>query len=174
MGWLYWFNWSITFALELTAAGLIIQYWNDTISVGVWIAVFWTVFTAVNFSPVKHFGEMEVWFSSIKVITVIGFIIFAICVNAGVGDQGYIGFKYWSHPGAFAEYMVSGSTGKFVGFWAVLITAGFSYQGAELVGIGAGEAADPRRAIPQAIRWTFWGIFVLYTATVFFIGINIP
>ncbi|KAG6061260.1 hypothetical protein E4U32_003050 [Claviceps aff. humidiphila group G2b] len=174
MGWIYWFSWSITYGLELTAAGLIIQLWNDSISIGIWIAIFWVIFTAVNFFPVKHFGEMEMWFSSIKVITVIGFIIFAICVNAGVGQQGYIGFKYWTYPGAFKEYLVEGSAGKFVGFWSVLVTAGFSYQGSELVGIGAGETENPRKAIPRAIKSTFWGICTLFVATVFFVGINIP
>ncbi|TWU75738.1 hypothetical protein ED733_000810 [Metarhizium rileyi] len=174
MGWIYWFSWSITFGLELTAAGLIIQYWTQAVSIGVWIAIFWVIFTAVNFFPVRYFGEMEMWFSSIKVVTVIGFIIFGACINAGVGDEGYIGFKYWTHPGAFAEHVVSGASGKFVGFWSVLITAGFSYQGSELVGIGAGETENPRKAIPQAIRWTFWGNFILFVGTVFFIGINIP
>lgn len=174
MGWIYWFSWSITFGLELTAAGLIIQYWTESVSIGVWIAIFWVIFTGVNFFPVRYFGEMEMWFSMIKVVTVIGFIIFGICINAGVGQQGYIGFRYWNEPGAFAEYMVSGAAGKFVGFWSVLITAGFSYQGSELVGIGAGETENPRKAIPQAIRWTFWGNFILFVFTVFFIGINVP
>uniref|UniRef100_A0A1Y1N8H6 Amino acid permease/ SLC12A domain-containing protein n=1 Tax=Photinus pyralis TaxID=7054 RepID=A0A1Y1N8H6_PHOPY len=174
MGWIYWFSWSITFGLELTAAGLIIQYWTQAVNIGVWIAIFWVIFTAVNFFPVRYFGEMEMWFSSIKVVTVIGFIIFGMCINAGAGDQGYIGFRYWTYPGAFAEYVVSGASGKFVGFWSVLITAGFSYQGSELVGIGAGETENPRKAIPQAIRWTFWGNFILFVGTVFFIGINIP
>ncbi|KFH45585.1 Arginine permease-like protein [Hapsidospora chrysogenum ATCC 11550] len=174
MGWTYWFSWSLTFALELTAAGLIIHFWDENLSVGIWIAVFWAVFTALNYLPVKWFGEVEMWLSSIKVVTIVGFIIFSICVNAGVGDQGYIGFKYWENPGAFAEYLVSGATGKFVGFWAVLITAGFSFQGSELVGIAAGETEDPRKSIPSAIRWTFWGIFSLFVATVFFLGINIP
>ncbi|KAG6038173.1 hypothetical protein E4U41_004520 [Claviceps citrina] len=174
MGWIYWFSWSVTFGLELTAAGLIIQLWNDSISIGVWIAIFWVMFTAVNFFPVKQFGEIEMWFSSIKVVTVIGFIVFAICVNAGAGAQGYIGFKYWSEPGAFREYLVEGATGKFVGFWSVLITAGFSYSGAELVAVGAGEAQNPGKAIPRAIKSTYWGICILFVATVFFIGINIP
>ncbi|KAG5989064.1 hypothetical protein E4U54_004459 [Claviceps lovelessii] len=174
MGWIYWFSWSITYGLELTAAGLIIKLWNDSISIGVWIAVFWVIFTAVNFFPVKHFGEMEMWFSSIKVITVIGFIIFSICVNAGASPQGYIGFKYYSNPGAFREYLVEGGVGKFVGFWSVLVTAGFSYQGSELVGVGAGETENPRQAIPRAIKSTFWGICTLFVATVFFVGINIP
>ncbi|CAM1505121.1 Fc.00g107580.m01.CDS01 [Cosmosporella sp. VM-42] len=174
MGWIYWFSWTITYALELTAAGLIIQWWNESLSVGIWIGVFWVFFTALNFLPVRIFGELEMWFSSIKVITIVGFIIFSICINAGVGDEGYIGFKYWKNPGPFAEDMVEGDTGKFVGFWAVLITAGFSYQGAELVGIGAGETKDPHKSIPSAIRWTFWGIFCLFVSTVFFIGLNVP
>ncbi|KAF7551162.1 hypothetical protein G7Z17_g5205 [Cylindrodendrum hubeiense] len=174
MGWIYWFSWSITFALELTAAGLIIQYWSESLSIAIWIAVFWVIFTALNFLPIRWFGEIEMWFSSIKVITIIGFIIFSICINAGVGDQGYIGFSNWKNPGPFNEYMVEGDKGKFVGFWAVLVTAGFSYQGAELVGVGAGETANPSKAIPSAIRWTFWGIFVLFVATVFFVGLNVP
>ncbi|KAH8176577.1 amino acid permease domain-containing protein [Sarocladium implicatum] len=179
MGWIYFFSWSLTYALELTAAGLIIQYWpgaTENISIGVWIAVFWVIFTAANYLPVRWFGEVEMWFSSIKVVTIVGFIIFSICVNAGVGDQGYIGFKHWGDPGAFASYLVDegGSTGKFVGFWAVLVTAGFSYQGVELVGVGAGETADPRKSIPSAIKWTFGCVFTLFVATVFFIGLNVP
>ena len=174
MGWIYWFSWAITFALELTAAGLIIQYWAPGLNIAIFIAIFWLVFTATNFLPVRWFGEFEMWFSSLKVVTIVGFIIFAICVNAGVGDQGYIGFHNWSDPGAFAPYMVEGSVGKFVGFWAVLITAGFAFQGTELVGIGAGETENPSKTIPSAIRWTFWGIFVLFVATVFFAGLDVP
>lgn len=174
MGWIYWLSWSLTFALELTAAGIIIQYWDKDLSIAIWIGVFWVIFTAANFLPIRWFGEFEMWFSSIKVVTIVGFIIFSICVNAGVGAQGYIGFKYWSEPGAFASYLVEGSVGKFVGFWSVLIIAGFSFQGSELVAIGAGEAANPRKTIPSAIRWTFWGIFSLFVATVFCIGINVP
>ncbi|KAK8045663.1 hypothetical protein PG993_005687 [Apiospora rasikravindrae] len=174
MGWIYWFNWSVTFALELTAAGLIIQYWDASLSIAIFITIFWVVFTAINFLPIRWYGEFEMWFSSIKVVTIVGFVIFAICINAGAGDQGYIGFTNWVYPGPFAEFIVTGSTGKFVGFWSVLVTAGFSYQGAELVGVGAGETADPAKAVPSAVRWTFWGILSLFVSTIFFIGLLVP
>ncbi|KAH7034741.1 arginine permease [Microdochium trichocladiopsis] len=174
MGWIYWFSWSITFALELVAAGLIIQFWNADLSVGIFIAVFWVVFTALNFMPIRWFGEFEMWFSSIKVVTIVGFIIFAICIDAGAGKNGYLGFSAWVEPGPFAEYMVEGSVGKFVGFWSVLVTAGFSFQGAELVGVGAGEVENPEKNVPSAIRWTFWGIYALFVATIFFIGVLVP
>lgn len=60
---------------------MIIQYWNSSISIGIWIAVFWVIFTAVNYVPVKWYGEMEYWFVSIKVITILGFLIFAVRTN---------------------------------------------------------------------------------------------
>ena len=110
----------------------------------------------------------------IKVITVIGFLIFGICINAGAGQQGYIGFKYWHDPGAFRPYLADGAFGKFVGFWSVLIQAGFSYQGTELVGIAVGETDNPRKTVPSAIRKTFYRILFFFVLTVFFIGILIP
>lgn len=175
MGWVYWFSWSITYALELTAAGLIIQWWNSSLSIGIFITIFWIPITAVNFLPVDVFGEFEFYFASIKVVALLGFWIFAIIMNAGgVGEQGYIGFKYWNEPGAFAPYLAEGPVAKFVGFWAVLIQAGFAYQGTELCAIGAGESANPRKTMPQAIRRTFWSIFTLFVFTIFFLGILVP
>ncbi|KAI1809354.1 arginine transporter [Poronia punctata] len=174
MGWIYWFSWSCTFALELVGSGLIMQYWDKSLSVGIFIAIFWVVFTACNFLPIRWFGEFEFYFVSIKVVTVVGFIIFAICIDAGAGQHGYLGFDAWVRPGPFVEYIVPGNTGKFVGFWSVLVTAGFSYQGTELVGVGAGETADPAKNVPSAIRWTFWGVFGIFVSTIFFIGITVP
>lgn len=155
---------------------MIIQYWNESLSIGIWIGVFWAVFTAANFLPAKIFGEMEVWFVSIKVVTIIGFIIFGICIDAGASHQGYIGFQYWVSPGAFAPFSpdMPGATGKFVAFWDVLITAAFAYQGAELVGIGAGEARDPHKTVPRAIRNTFWGVLFLFVGLIFFLGLLVP
>ena len=175
MGWIYWFSWSITYALELTAAGLIIQWWNTDLNIGIFITIFWVPITAVNFLPVDIFGEFEFWFASIKVVALFGFWIFAIIMNTGgVGPQGYIGFKYWNEPGAFAPYLTEGPKAKFVAFWAVLIQAGFAFQGTELCAIGAGESANPRKTMPSAIRKTFWSIFILFVFTIFFVGILIP
>lgn len=176
MGWIYWFSWAITYALELTATGIIIQYWNEKLSVGIFIAIFWVVITLINFLPVSFYGEFEFWFSSVKVITVTGFLIFAICIDCGAGQHGYLGFHTWGKPGAFAPYLIENNdaTAKFVGFWAVLIQAGFSYQGTELVGIAAAETENPRKNVPAAIRKTFYRILFFFVFTVFFIGLLIP
>ncbi|KAF2802061.1 histidine permease [Mytilinidion resinicola] len=180
LGWIYWFSWAITYALELTAAGLVMQYWTQKVSIGVWIAIFWVPITALNFLPVNVYAECEVWFASIKVIALAGFAIFAICINAGAGDDGYIGFRYWRTPGAFAPYpsladtSASSAGAKAVGCLAVLIQAGFAYQGTELVGVGAGESENPGKTMPSAIRRTFWTILSCFISTIFFIGILVP
>lgn len=167
---------SLTHPSMQTATGLIINYWNDTIPIAIFIAVFLVVIILLNLLPVSFYGETEFWLSSIKVLTVIGFMIFAICMNAGVGKEGYIGFRYWVDPGPFNRYLIEDkpALAKFLGFWAVLIKAGFSYQGTELVGIAAGETQNPRKTIPSAIRKAFFRIIFFFIFTIFFIGIVVP
>ncbi|KAK3709607.1 lysine permease [Vermiconidia calcicola] len=165
--------------IPVSACGLIIQYWAPGLNIGIFIGVFWIVITVLNFLPVNFYGETEFWLCTIKIMTIIGFMIFGICINAGAGQQGYIGFKYWHEPGAFAPSLLEQVNNdvplaKFVGFWSVLIQAGFSYQGTELVGIAAGETDNPRKTVPAAIRKTFYRILFFFVLTVFFIGILIP
>ncbi len=40
MGWNYALNWLIVMPLELTAAGLVINYWSTSVNIAVWITVF--------------------------------------------------------------------------------------------------------------------------------------
>lgn len=43
-----------------------------------------------------------------------------------------------------------------------------------MVGVTVGEAQNPRRAIPKAIRMTFWRICFFYIVTIFLIGLLVP
>lgn len=74
--------------------------------------------------------------------------------------------RYWKDPGAF----VNGG----LGFVSVLLTAGFSFQGTEIVGITAGEAKNPTKTVPRAIRNTFWRIIIFYIVTIFLLGLCLP
>lgn len=56
----------------------------------------------------------------------------------------------------------------------MLLTAGFSFQGTEIVGITAGEAKNPTKTVPRAIRNTFWRIIVFYIVTIFLLGMCLP
>ena len=64
--------------------------------------------------------------------------------------------------------------GGFAALIGVAMIAGFSFQGTELVGITAGEAQDPQRTIPKAIKQIFWRILIFYVLSIIMIGLLLP
>jgi amino acid transporter len=132
----------------------------------------------INYFGVGLFGEFEFWMSSAKVLVMIGLIIFTLvlAIDGGPGHHPGPGVLYWKHPGAFAPYpgTGSGAGANFLGFWNVLTSAVFSFLGAELVGVTVGEAQNPRKAIPRAVRLTFFRILFFYLLLVFLLGLTVP
>lgn len=142
------------------------MYWTDVVPQWAWIIIFWVVFLSFSMLGVLAYGEVEFWLSLIKVVSITIFFILAIAISGGGIGPGKIGFKYWHNPGAFAD-SINGVAKTFV-------IAGTLYAGTEMVGITAGESANPRRAVPRAINQVFWRILIFYVGMMFFIGILIP
>ncbi|KAG5646639.1 hypothetical protein DXG03_002629 [Asterophora parasitica] len=90
-----------------------------------------------------------------------------------------IGFRYWKAPdGPMGSYLLAQVHNErlaiFLGFWATMTNALFAFIGTELIGVTVGEAENPRRNIPIAIRRTFFRILVFYCGGVFVIGLIVP
>lgn len=71
------------------------------------------------------------------------------------------------------QYVGTGSTGRFTGLWSTLVNAAFSYGGVEMVAVAAGEAANPRKNIPKAVRRVFWRILFFYVLGSLMIGVTV-
>lgn len=173
----FWFKYIILTPNQLTAGALVIQYWvpREQINPGVFIAIFWVTIVVINLFGVRFFGEFEFWLSSFKVIVIVGLLILSLVLAVGGGpDHQVHGFRYWEDPGAFAEYIDTGAKGRFLAFWSVMIFATYAYLGTELVGVTAGEAQNPRRTIPRAIKLTFYRILVFYCLGVLLLGMLLP
>jgi len=177
MGWNYWYNWTIVLPAELSAASVLIDFWNkDTKLNSAWITICLVVVVAINSMGAGAYGEAEFIFASIKVLTITGLIILGIILDLGGGpDHDRLGFRYWKNPGAFVQFDgISGAKGRFLGFSKVFTQAAFSYIGTEIVAIAAGEAKNPRRNLPKAIRRVYVRILVFYIAGVFIISLLVP
>ncbi|RFU30139.1 hypothetical protein B7463_g6216, partial [Scytalidium lignicola] len=173
--WSYFFKYVIVFANNLTAAGLIIQYWRPDLNVVIWVTVFGLVVIAINVLHVSSFGEAEFILSSLKIITLLVVMFACLVISLGGGPVGdRIGFRYWRDPGAFAEYLQPGTLGRFLGFWACMVQSCFAYTGTEVVGIAFAETPNPRRNIPKAVKQTLWRICVFYILGVFLLGMAVP
>ncbi|GAA6063966.1 hypothetical protein JCM10212_004814 [Sporobolomyces blumeae] len=176
LGYNYWYNWTIVLPAELNAAAVLIGYWSKNVNPAVWIAICLVVACAINFGGSRAYGEAEFWFAIIKVLTIIGLIILGIIIDCGGGPNGqYIGTKYWRDPGALVQYAgIEGTTGRFLGFFSVLIQASFSYIGTEIVAIAAGETQDPRKTLPRAIKNVYIRILLFYILGVLITGLLVP
>ncbi|GAA0497572.1 aromatic amino acid transporter AroP [Tatumella terrea] len=154
-GWNYWVLYVLVAMAELTAVGVYIQYWWPEIPTWVSAAVFFVLINAINLSNVKVYGEMEFWFSIIKVVAVIGMILFGgWMLFSGHGAPEASLSNIWA-IGGFFPHGISG----LVMSMAVIM---FSFGGLELVGITAAEADNPERSIPKATNQVLYRILIFY------------
>lgn len=167
MGWNYWFNWAITVAAELVAAALVMRYWFPNSPAILWSALFLAILFLINAFSARTFGEGEFWFASVKVATVLLFLVLGVLMILGIMGGPSPGTSNWTTGSA---PFVNGG----MGVLSVFMIAGFSFQGTEMVGIAAGEAEDPDRNIPRAIRAVFWRILIFYIAAIAVIGFLLP
>ncbi|KAI8146766.1 lysine-specific permease [Fennellomyces sp. T-0311] len=166
VGYNYWGCWAIIVAAELVALPLVMQFWTTVVPDWAWSLIWLVVIFLLNLFGARSYGETEYWFSMIKVLAVLIFIIVGACISGGlIGDEKY-GFKYWANGGAF-PHGVLGVIDSFV-------LASFSMQGTEIIGITAGECSNPLKQVPRAIKTVFWRIIIFYLGSVFIMGQVIP
>lgn len=172
-GWNYFYKYSINLGAELSAIGLVIQYWRPDLNAGIFISVFLVVLMTFNYFSVRYFGEVEFWGSVTKLLVLFICYVTAIVITSGGGPKHQsIGFQYW-RENAFVEYLVPGATGRFLGFWACTVQSCFAYTGSETIGIYFGEAPNPRKTIPGAARNVLFRICGFYIVGALLIGLII-
>jgi amino acid transporter len=155
---------------EISASLVLIQYWTDKYA-ALWITLFILLTFCVGIVFVGVYGEVEFFFAMLKILLVVGIVIMGLVIDlGGVPGQPRIGFAYWKDPGPFVEYIATGSWGKFLGFWAVMNNAVYSFSGVESVSVAAAETQNPRQNIPRACKRVFARVTLFYILAVLIVG----
>jgi AAT family amino acid transporter/D-serine/D-alanine/glycine transporter len=168
-GWSYWFLWAVVGIAEITAVGIYTQYWFPDLPQWVPALITVIILYSVNLIAVSVFGEFEFWFALIKVVTIVGLIIFGVAVLLfGFGELGETAnlSNLWVHGG----FLPTGLLGVVL----TLPIATFAFGGVELVGLTAGEAEDPHRVIPHAINQLILRILIFYIGALLVIMSLVP
>ncbi|MGQ8775512.1 amino acid permease [Serratia sp. NA_112.1] len=154
-GWNYWVLYVLVAMAELTAVGIYVQYWWPEIPTWVSAAVFFLAINAINLANVKVYGEMEFWFAIIKVVAIIGMIVFgAYLLFSGMGGPEATVTNLWAQGGFFPNGVM--------GLVMAMAVIMFSFGGLELVGITAAEADNPQKSIPKATNQVIYRILLFY------------
>ncbi len=167
MSYNYWFNWAITVAAELSAAGIVMQFWFPEVPVVYWSAAFFCLVVLLNSFAVGLYGEIEYCLSSIKVVTIIIFIFVGLLIISGLIGNHSMNFQNWVTGDAPFHH-------GWYGVVSVMLVAGFAFQGTEIFGVTAGEVKTPGKSIPKAIKNVFWRILLFYIVAIAIINFIIP
>ncbi|MBG6220443.1 L-asparagine transporter-like permease [Janthinobacterium sp. CG_23.4] len=91
-GWNYWVLYVLVSMAELTAVGIYVQYWWPDVPTWVSALIFFCAINAISLLNVKAFGEMEFWFAIIKVVAIIGMIVFGawLLASGNAGPQASV------------------------------------------------------------------------------------
>jgi len=168
IGWLYAWFWIIVLGVEATAGAAIVHRWVPVIDQWVWALLLMVLLTLTNIASVKSFGEFEFWFASIKIAAIVVFLT--------LGIVAILGFL----PGVTAPGLdnLTGRGGFFPnGPGAVLggvLVVVFSFFGAEIATIAAGESQNPVDAVRKAVRSTVWRILIFYIGSIAIVVTLLP
>ena len=147
---------------EISAICVLFQFWTD-LNPAVWICIFIVITFVVGISFVGIYGEVEFFFACLKILLVVFLIVLGLIIDlGGIPGQERIGFRYWKQPGPFVGYIASGPWGQFLGYWAVMTNAVFSFAGVESLAMAAAETQNPRRNIPKACKKVFARVLIFY------------
>ncbi|MFT0893089.1 amino acid permease [Pseudochelatococcus sp. G4_1912] len=166
-GWNYWMLYVLVSMAELTVVGIYVAYWFPDIPSWMTSLAVLMIVTVINLKNVRFFGEMEFWFAIIKVAAVIGMIVLGIVlIVLDLGGPTVSVSNLWEYGG----FLPHGAWGLVLSLAVVM----FSFGGTELIGITAGEAEEPRKSIPRAIKQVMWRILLFYIGSLAVLMIIFP
>jgi L-asparagine transporter-like permease len=121
----------------------------------VWVVAVSLCLVAVNTLQVGRFGEFEYWFALIKVVAIIVFIVLGMALVFGLGPAPAIGLSNLTAHGGFLPF-------GWKGVWLALTLVITSYMGVEVIAVTAGEAQNPAKSIPRAMRTIVFRLVIFY------------
>lgn len=168
VGWLWWLQLVVVIAAEaLGAAQLLVTVW-PVLPAWALTLIFMVIFTAVNLTAVKNYGEFEFWFALLKVAAIVLFLAFGAALLLGfIPGATSPGLGNFMNNGGFAP------TGM-AGIASALFVVAFAFGGTEIVAVAAAETTNPARSVAVAVRTVVWRILVFYVGSIFIIAAVLP
>ncbi|WP_064707098.1 amino acid permease [Rhizobium bangladeshense] len=175
VGWLYWLTWAMTAVADVTAVALYMNFFKAYVPliamIDQWVFALTALVLvlAMNLVSVKVFGELEFWFSLVKVLALVVFLIVGVYfVVTGTPIDGHV-------PGLntitdFGGMFPSGILPALVVIQGVV----FAYASIELIGTAAGETENARKVMPRAIRTVVLRLVVFYVGSVLLLSLLLP
>lgn len=97
VGYNNWYQCAITLCAEISAAAVLVSYWDqeEKYNPAIWISIIIVIIVFLNIFAVNIYGEAEFIFASIKIITIFGLLIAGLVIMlGGAPDHDRRGFRF--------------------------------------------------------------------------------
>src|ERR1700683_4360987 len=166
-GCMYCYFWGICVALEAVAAAGLVRFWLPH-EPGWFVSLtLLLLLTLTNLISVRSYGEVEVWFASIKVAAITAFLILAGVYVMGLWPGVAPSVANLTAQGGFAP------NGILPILTGAVAATGF-YFGAEIVTIAAAEAAEPAKAVAKATNSVIARVLLFYVGSILLVVYLVP
>lgn len=186
-GWSYWIVLVLLGMTEITAVstyfvtffatfGIDLAAWKWLIELG-----FLVVLTGVNLIAVEVFGEVEFWFSMIKITLIVAMIATAIVMVIVGYHYNSVSVPGQDHPSLAGTASLHNLVDNFQiapnGWLAFLMSfqmVFFAYEMIEFVGVTVSETRNPRTVLPKAINEIIMRVLIFYVGALAAIMVIVP
>jgi len=167
-GWMFWCSGVLGMASEVAAAAIFTRLWFPNIPLWIFCIIYSVTMTVINLKDARGLSKIESWLSSIKVISLILFVIFGFLTITGIISLG--SFKPLSIFQSVGSFMPKG----FNGVLASMIMVLFSFTGTGIIGLAIAETESPEKDAPPAIYIITITVIILYCFSILFIVLLTP
>jgi L-asparagine transporter-like permease len=134
-------------------------YWFPSIPPAIWVFIFAVLLIFVNSRAVGQLGSVESSLVMIKIAAVVLFVTVGILAVFGFTGDPPTGLRNLTANGGFLPF---GAAGVWFGCCFVI----YSFIGVEIIAVTSGEASDPSRTIPTAMRRMVVGLSAINVVTI--------
>ncbi len=149
----YWASIAFSIGAELVASATYMTYWFPAVPGVFWVLLFSALLVVVNLRSVRSFGRFEFWFSMIKLVTIVAFIV----TGAALLFSGRAAPQYTAEGGFLPKGPVAPLLAVFLAIYA--------FGGVEMLAVTTGESRSSKE-IPRAARLTFFLLAGLYLGAI--------
>jgi L-asparagine transporter-like permease len=149
----------IAIGAEVTAVAIYCAIWFPTVPQWLIVIAVSLSLLAINAMQVGSFAEFEYWFAIIKVVAIAAFVLIGLGLIVGLGPAQPIGLSNLTDHGGLLPHGLKG-------VWLAMSLTLTSYMGIEIIGVTAGEAHQPAKTIPRAMRTVTVRLILCYVLSI--------
>jgi AAT family amino acid transporter len=149
----------IAIGAEVTAVAIYFAAWFPLAPQWLIVAAVSSGLVAMNAIEVGSFAEFEYWFAILKVIAIAAFVLTGFALIVGLGTSRPIGLSNLTGHGGVLPHGMKG-------VWLAMSLTLTSYMGIEIIGVTAGEADQPTKTVPRAMRAVTIRLILCYVLSI--------